>query len=160
MEEADEHMEFLPGFSACSGTKPGFCLENVNYSLTFSQVLCNGDTNVISRGYQCCYDWAPIMNIIMEALDDFEDLEKVEFMIIEGMKSWFRTYSGWGLLSSLLERKLQAKFLRSLQYLKLHWPLEEEEVVISKADGIQPFSVHLVSRNLGRFGQEMIEWLN
>jgi len=128
MEEARRHLEFLPGFSVCGGTRPGYSIENANYSLSFRHVLCDGVTNAISQGYQCCYDWSPIMHIIMEAMEDFEDLEKVEFMAIEGVKDWFMMYSGWGLLSSLLDGKLQNKFLRSLQYVKLNWPFQQKEI--------------------------------
>ena len=36
---------FATGFSMAANTKPGFCMENENYSLKFEGVLCEQSKN-------------------------------------------------------------------------------------------------------------------
>jgi len=127
MAEAAQSVEFLPGFTNFRGTRPGAVLHNSNYKLTFSQVLLNGKRSaIVSRGFEGCYDWTDVMNILIEALENFEDVETSEELAEEDLRSWFLSYEGWGLLSTLLPRQQHIDFKQSLRNLKQNWPLPQK----------------------------------
>jgi len=127
MAEVNDSVEFLPGFSNFRGTKPGAVLQNPVFHLTFSQVLLNGKrSEIVSRGFEGCYDWSDMMNILIDSLSNFEDIETSEELAMEDIKSWFLTYDGWGLLSTLLPRQQHIEFKQTLKDLKQNWPLEQE----------------------------------
>jgi len=127
MADENDSVEFLPGFSNFRGTKPGAVLQNPSYHLTFSQVLLNGKRSaIVSRGFEGCYDWSNMMTILLESLDNFEDIETSEELAMEDIKSWFLTYAGWGLLSTLLPRQQHIQFKQTLRDLKQNWPLQQE----------------------------------
>ena len=66
------------------------------------------------------------MNILIDSLSNFEDIETSEELAMEDIKSWFLTYDGWGLLSTLLPRQQHIEFKQTLKDLKQNWPLEQE----------------------------------
>ena len=122
MAEDNGSVEFLPGFTNFRGSKPGAVLKNNEYLLTFSGVLLNGKKSaIVSQGFEGCYDWSDVMNILIEALDQFEDIESAEELATEDMTSWLMTYAGWGLLSTLLPRQQHVKFGRMLREIKENW---------------------------------------
>ena len=63
-------VEFYPGLMETHfGHKPGNFLENDDFSLTFSEVLLFGYKHIgVSYELDPCYDWTPIMNIILNSL--------------------------------------------------------------------------------------------
>jgi len=125
--EVANYVEFLPGFTNFVGTKPGDILENDDYRLTFSGVLLNGQKSAtVSRGFECCYNWTDIMNIFLDALLHFNDIETSEELSMEELYCWLMCYQGWGLLSTLLPRKQHLEFMRSLREIKENWPEDEE----------------------------------
>jgi len=127
MAEVNDSVEFLPGFSNFRGTKPGAVLQNPVYHLTFSEVLLNGNRSaIVSRGFEGCYDWSDVMSILHDSLIDFEDIETSEELAMEDIKSWFLTYDGWGLLSTLLPRQQHIQFKQTLRNLKQNWSLDQE----------------------------------
>ena len=106
-------IEFLPGFSYLGGTRPDTSAENDMFKLTFKEARLNGKRTILSQGFECCYDWSPPMDILLEALENFDTrLDDVEAAARDGLRNWFKTYPGWGLLSSLLPRKQQMKYMR------------------------------------------------
>ena len=114
------NLEFMPGFSFC-GTRPGNKLKRKKFSLSFTGVFVDGRKTMISKGFECYYDWTLIMNLILDAFEDskaLEDLEKIEEDIFKRLVDWFLTYPGWGLMSSLWHSKIQQKFTRLLQLAK------------------------------------------
>jgi len=120
-------VEFLPGFSASEGTKPGDFLDNEDFSLAFSEVLFNDKKSaIVSRGLESMYDWTTVINIILDSLKNFEDTERSEVLAMEDVKRWLRTYQGWGLLVILLPRNINIKFQRSLREMKENWPQDQE----------------------------------
>jgi len=122
MAEDNGSVEFLPGFTNFLGSKPGATLENKEYLLTFSGVLLNGKKSaVVSQGFEGCYDWSDVMNILIDALEHFENIESAEEIATEDLTSWLMTYSGWGLLSTLLPRQKHVKFNRMLREIKENW---------------------------------------
>lgn len=123
----NEAVEFLPGFTSFKGTKPGTILSSQEYRLTFFGVLLNGEQSaIISRGFECCYDWTAVMNIIIDALKDFEHSGVSEELAMEQLRSWFKTFSAWGLLSTLLPRKQHDYFNECLRQIKEKWPLGKQ----------------------------------
>ena len=143
MAEVTESVEFLPGFTNFQGTRPVAVLQNPTYHLTFSQVLLNGNVSasfksfskfklcsgkkspIVSRGFEGCYDWTDVMNILVDSLENFEDIEASEELAMDDLTCWFLTYDGWGLLSTLLPRQQHIQFKETLRDLKQNWPIEE-----------------------------------
>jgi len=122
MAEDNGSVEFLPGFTNFLGSKPGAVLENKEYVLTFFGVLLNGKKSaIVSQGFESCYDWSDVMNILIEALDQFEDISSAEEVSTLHLTWWLMTYSGWGLLSTLLPRQQHVKFSRMLRQIKQNW---------------------------------------
>jgi len=127
MADVNESVEFLPGFTNFTGTKPGAVLEKEEYLLTFSEVLLNGKKSaIVSRGFEGCYDWTDVMNILIDSVDPFEDIGVAEEVATESLYHWLMTYSAWGLLTTLLPRKQHVRFNRKLVEIKENWPQHQE----------------------------------
>jgi len=127
MAEENDSVEFLPGFTNFRGTKPGAVLQNPVFHLTFSEVLLNGKKSaVVSRGFEGCYDWTDVMNILLESLRNFKDIKTSEKLAMKYLKSWFLTYAGWGLFSTLLPRQQHIDFKQAMRSLKENWQLNQE----------------------------------
>ena len=78
---------FATGFAPARATKPGFVIENEKFRVTFEgvsssmikeltqscfKVICNDVKNIISHGFETCYDWRPVMELLLEsATDDY-----------------------------------------------------------------------------------------
>jgi len=123
------YVEFLPGFTGYHpGTIPGTILENDDYILTFKGVLLNGrnsdDVSQLSV-FDYCYDWTPVMNIALDSVRDFTNIERSEEMAVNDLASWLMTYPGWGLLSRLLPRPQYVNLKNRLMEIKEHWPERE-----------------------------------
>ena len=77
---------FATGFTPAQATKPGFVVENEKFRVTFDgvslehlcgllelftelhkQVMCNDVKNIISHGFETCYDWRPVLELLLEA---------------------------------------------------------------------------------------------
>lgn len=102
-----------------SSTKPGFIINALSYSLTFSEVIFDGRrSSMFTRGFENCYDWTDIMKILLKALNNFENVEKAEDFAEQGLGSWFMTYRGWSLLSMLLPIHQQFEFTRKINQIK------------------------------------------
>ena len=114
---------FATGFSLSSGTKPGFSQENDKYSLTFSEVICDQAKNIVSRGFEHCYNWKAVMDLILEATEEVEtdNIIDIEAGAEESLKEWLVTFQGWGLLSSILDSKMHRHVLLSLAYTSSNW---------------------------------------
>jgi len=160
---ADGFVEFLPGFTNFRGTRPGAVLQNPTYHLTFSQVLLNGKRSpIVSRGFEGCYDWTDVMNILVDSLENFEDIETSEELAKDDLISWFLTYDGWGLLSTLLPRQQHIDFKQILRDLKQNEEYTEEECWelfcqdIDLEEIIPEFDVTIKEGcgNYGNFGSE------
>ena len=63
---------FATGFSLSSGTKPGFSEQNDKYRITFSEVICDQAKNIVSRGFEHCYNWKQVTDIILRATEEAE----------------------------------------------------------------------------------------
>jgi len=127
MAEVNESVEFLPGFTNFAGTKPGAVLKKEEYLLTFSEVLLNGKKSaIVSRGFESCYDWTDVMNILIDSLEEFENIQRAEEFATEDLYHWLMSYSGWGLLSCLLPRKQHVRLNRKLREIKENWPQHQE----------------------------------
>merc|ERR1712048_353886 len=90
--------EFSTGFTVDSNARPGYTLENEDFKLTFSSVLCDERKNFVSHGFECCYDWDPVMRMILKATENYKYIEEVEAKIENMLTNWLTTFQGWGLL--------------------------------------------------------------
>jgi len=126
MAEEENYREFMPGFTSFAGTKPGDILKNDGYTLTFFGVLLNGQKSEQSRGFECFYDWKDVMNIVLKSLNNFEEIENLENDVAVELFSWFLSYQGWGLRTTLLPRRTHLVFKRRLWEIKQIWTQDEE----------------------------------
>eukprot|EP00091_Calanus_sinicus_P012183 TRINITY_DN27668_c0_g1_i1.p1 TRINITY_DN27668_c0_g1~~TRINITY_DN27668_c0_g1_i1.p1 ORF type:complete len:219 (+),score=37.70 TRINITY_DN27668_c0_g1_i1:117-773(+) len=118
-------MDFLSGFSLCHGGKPGVFVENEHFKICFQEVFCNGIKNVISHGFECCYEWQAIMDLMLLATDDFKNIDTFEEKTEDFVQTWLGTFPGWGLLSSMLPSPLQYFFIGQLNSTRRNWNREE-----------------------------------
>jgi len=107
---------FATGFNLEGKTKPGYSVENEKFKLTFSGVLCDDRKNIVSHGFECCYDWSEVMNMILAATEDYDSRFDVEEKVEKILKTWLTSFQGWGLLSSMLPTQKHRYFLVSLAY--------------------------------------------
>jgi len=116
---------FATGFSLSSGTKPGFSIENEEYKLTFQEVICDQTKNIVSRGFENCYNWKAVMELILGATEEVEAyIGDIETFSTDAIFDWLVTFGGWGLLSSILDSKMHRHVLLSLAYTSSHWDQE------------------------------------
>jgi len=116
---------FATGFSLSSGTKPGYSIENDEYKLTFQEVICDQTKNIVSRGFENCYNWKAVMELILGATEDIEaNIGDIETFSTDAICDWLVTFGGWGLLSSILDSKMHRHVLLSLAYTSSHWDQE------------------------------------
>ena len=126
MEEQRISVEFLPGFSNIEGTQIGTLFKNASFDLEYIGARYNKRRNLISRGFESCYDWTDVINILLRSLENFKDAKSFEETVQAELHSWFMTYSGWGLLATLLPKKLQMMYIKTLGSVKRKWPLNFE----------------------------------
>jgi len=112
---------FATGFNLEGKTKPGYSVENEKFKLTFSGVLCDERKNIVSHGFECCYDWSEIMDMILAATEDYDSRYDIEDKVEKMLKTWLTSFQGWGLLSSMLPTQKHRYFLVSLAYASANW---------------------------------------
>jgi len=114
---------FATGFSLSSGTKPGFSQQNEKYSITFSEVICDQAKNIVSRGFEHCYKWKEVMELILAStqLSETDNIIDIEAEAEDSLREWLVTFQGWGLLSSVLDSKMHRHVLLSLAYTSSNW---------------------------------------
>eukprot|EP00092_Neocalanus_flemingeri_P037119 GFUD01040406.1.p1 GENE.GFUD01040406.1~~GFUD01040406.1.p1 ORF type:complete len:349 (-),score=106.99 GFUD01040406.1:124-1170(-) len=117
---------FATGFSLSSSTKPGFLLENEKYKIQFKGVMCDETKNIVSHGFEYCYDWKEVMELVLAATlkagnDNITDIEEA---VEDAMRTWMTTFQGWGLLSSILPAVAHRHVVLSLAYASFNWNLE------------------------------------
>jgi len=119
-------MDFLSGFSLCHGAKSGVFVENEQFKISSNEVFCNGIKNVISHGFECCYEWQGIMDLMLLASEDFQNTEDFEDKSEDLVETWLGSFAGWGLLSSMLPSNLQYFFIGQLTTTRANWDREEQ----------------------------------
>ena len=89
---------FATGFSMTANTKPGFCMENTNYKLKFEGVLCDESKNIVSHGFENCYSWREIMELVLDATEaaNTDYLTDIEEAAEKAVRDWLVTFPGWG----------------------------------------------------------------
>jgi len=106
-------MEFHPGFEL----NPKKFVENESYSIKYSETRINGKWATVSKGSRT-YDWSPIMNILLEALENFEDSEIFRRKATSELSGWLKTFPGWGLRAHLLPKEIRSSYLKTLRDLR------------------------------------------
>lgn len=126
---------FATGFDISGATRPGFCLENDKFRVTFQGVLCNKVRNMESHVFESCYDWRPVMDIVLQAASQsYSSLAEIEARSEARMRDWLTSFPGWGLLASILPPLKHRYFLAALAYTSANWnpgtggELSEEKV--------------------------------
>ena len=159
---------FATGFSMTANTKPGFCLENENYTLRFEGVLCDQAKNIVSHGFENCYSWREIMELVLDATEeaDTDYLIDIEEAAEDALREWLITFQGWGLLSSILDSKIHRHVVLSLAYTSANWDTDTggeftEEKVFDTVkyvyDNIKGKELHSLVPKFGIWFEEIIE---
>lgn len=113
---------FATGFAVEGATLPGFSAENEEFRITFKGVICDESRNLISEGFESCYDWRPVMDLILQStLEEWEVPVNIEETAEGKLKEWLTTFQGWGLLSSLLPATTHRFFILSLAFTCANW---------------------------------------
>jgi len=113
---------FATGFFISEATRPGFSIENEKFKVTFNGVMCNEVKNIVSHGFESCYDWRPVMELILEAASEkYTALIDIEERAENAMKQWLTSFRGWGLLASILPTLKHRYFIVSLAYTSANW---------------------------------------
>jgi len=101
---------------------PGFSAENEEFRITFKGVICDESRNLISQGFESCYDWRPVMDLLLQStLEYWEVPVNIEETAEGKLKEWLTTFQGWGLLSSLLPASTHRYFILSLAFTSANW---------------------------------------
>ena len=157
---------FATGFNLDGNTKPGYSVENENFKLTFSGVFCDERKNIVSHGFECCYDWSGVMKMILEATEDYDSMTEVEEKTEKVLRTWLTSFQGWGLLSSMLPTERHRYFILSLAYASANWnestggPYSTEKIfdtvkfVYENCPGKE---IHHLIPRLGVWFDEMVE---
>jgi len=112
---------FATGFAVEGATAPGFTIENEEFKITFQGVICDESKNIISEGFESCYDWRPVMNLFLQSTDDWDVPVDIEEKTENKLREWLTTFQGWGLLSSILPSLKHRYFILSLAFTSAHW---------------------------------------
>jgi len=113
---------FATGFTPAQATKPGFVVENDKFRVTFDGVMCNDVKNIISHGFETCYDWRPVLELLLEAAcENYFRIQDIERKAEQRLKNWLTTFQGWGLLSSMLPNLKHRHFILALAYTSANW---------------------------------------
>jgi len=115
---------FATGFK--NGTMPGYFLENEKYRIQFKGVMCDDTKNIVSHGFEYCYNWGEVMELVLAATEKAanDNTVDIEEAAEEAMKEWLTTFQGWGLLSSVVPAGNVRHFVLSLAYTSQNWDEE------------------------------------
>ena len=113
--------DFATGFSAPGHTKPGFGLQTNRFKVIFRGVKIDGKINEMSETLETYYDWSDVMNAVLGATRDYQELEELEWKVKLGVTKWLGTFRGWGLLFSLLHLERSRYFLMALHFTSANW---------------------------------------
>ena len=127
--EEDQEIESLfPGFSNQEGTWPGFQSSSEMFRVEFvgvevehvaNSIQTKGEKVPVKSLFESCYDWKPVMSMILESLEKNVHLKDRDFhKDLEGsIKEWLNEFGGFGLRFEL-HHDVVRKFLNVL-YLHL-----------------------------------------
>ena len=135
-------MDFLTGFSDCQGSPPGSSRTTKGFRVEFREVLCNSTKNCVSQGLECCYDWGPVMVLLLEAAEgpgQAGQVEQVEERAERGVVAWLATLPGWGLLASCLEQATQQLLLGGMEGVRRRRGCSVREAYMERSQEYQGF---------------------
>lgn len=112
---------FATGFAVESATTPGYFIENEAFKITFLGAICDESKNIISEGFESCYDWRPVMELFLQSTSDWEVPVDIEENAEIKLREWLTTFQGWGLLSSILPPLKHRYFILSLAFTSANW---------------------------------------
>jgi len=112
----------MEGFASGFKIDGGINIENEDFRVTFAGVSCDSRKNIVSHGFECCYDWSAVMNMILEATKNYDDaIVQIEEGVEMRLRNWLTTFQGWGLLSSILPTERHRYFILGLAYTSANW---------------------------------------
>ena len=104
----------MNGFSNEEGTKPGFSVKNDSFSVRFESIQIEELSNVpveftvdSKDHFESYYDWTPIMEIILDCLEDYHDKGAFQISCEVSFKAWLGEPGGFGLLITLQDFSTQ-----------------------------------------------------
>lgn len=112
---------FATGFAVESATTPGFFIENEEFKITFLGAICDESKNIISEGFESCYDWRPVMELFLQSTYEWDVPVDIEEKVETKLREWLTTFQGWGLLSSILPPLTHRYFILSLAFTSANW---------------------------------------
>ena len=113
---------FATGFSVPGHTQPGFGLQTPQFKVIFRGVTVNNEeNNEISEPLETCYDWSGVMTAVLGATRCYQELEEVEGKVELAVTKWLPTFSGWGLLFSILPLERTRNFMMALIFTSANW---------------------------------------
>jgi len=101
--------------------QPGFSLENEDFVISFSGVMCDEAKNIVSHGFEVFYDWTEVMKLVLNATKNYSDVTEIEECAEDFLREWLTSFQGWGLLSSLLPTETHRHFILALAYTSANW---------------------------------------
>jgi len=115
---------FATGFKNSAG--PGFLLENEKYKIQFKGVMCDDTKNIVSHGFEYCYNWREVMELVLAATEKAgnDNTAEIEEAAEDALKEWMTTFQGWGLLSSIVPAGSVRHIVLSLAYTSQNWDEE------------------------------------
>ena len=107
---------FFTGLSNKKGTKPGFAMKNETFLVAFEGIQIeklDSDSQVrfVKDKFESCYDWAQVMELILECLEYFYDEGDFQIDCQSSIKAWLSEFEGWGLMFTLLPPDFQKYLL-------------------------------------------------
>jgi len=101
--------------------QPGFSLENDEFVISFSGVMCDEAKNIVSHGFEVFYDWTEVMKLVLAATKNNPEPTDIEESAEDSLREWLTSFQGWGLLSSLLPTERHRHFILALAYTSANW---------------------------------------
>ena len=107
-------MVLFDGFSYEEGTKPGISIKNDSFSVRFESIQIEESAYVpveftvhSKDEFESSYDWAPVMEMILDCLEDYHDKGAFQISCEVSLKTWLGGLGGFGLLITLQNDDLQ-----------------------------------------------------
>ena len=116
MADFQDQESFFTGLSNKKGTKPGFAMKNETFLVAFEGIQIeklDSDSQVrfVKDKFESCYDWAQVMELILECLEYFYDEGDFQIDCQSSIKAWLSEFEGWGLMFTLLPPDFQKYLL-------------------------------------------------
>ena len=151
MADQYDFLRSLPHMSYCEGTKKGTTVVGDLFKVNFAGIRTKGIVNGFSKHFKCCVDWNRVMWFLLYSIENrFQDvnrdsfdivdyIESVEFSFSQEIKIWMRTFAGFGLLMSLLNKGVQYIYCEALKCNREYRKRRKRKETISEEEDTAEF---------------------